>query len=210
MPITLPPPLDSYDKENEAQTRRIIEQSVLTVGGVDLSGVDTSIEDLEGRVTALEAAPTPGVWVELHDETLASAQAEFDIAVGPYGEYEVHIIAVKPATGFTRLQVNGASTGYNGGVIRTAATTLTGNGWGTSALLDSQTNTTTVRAVVNLRVGPHGRVAITGTGVLGSDNTGMVYAGDVEQASVTSVQVDNGALDLSTGSRITIYGRYPV
>lgn len=96
MPITLPPPMDAYDKENEAQTRRIIEQSVLSTGdGVDLNPVNDSIEDLETRVTSLEAVDSMPKWELLVEETLVGNQATpWDVAIPANDATELRVEAL--------------------------------------------------------------------------------------------------------------------
>lgn len=163
----------------------------------------------DGTYTGNVSGEVAGRWVQLADETLSAPNADWEIEVGAYREYEMQLSLVRPSTALPYIEVNSVSEAYNGGTLRTASTTVTGVGWATTGvILDTVAGTATVNALLRFTVNTAtGRVQVSGTGVLGTANTGLVYAGDVQVSSVTSFIISNGAVDAGSGSRVIIRGR---
>jgi hypothetical protein len=205
--------LDSYDKENEAQTRRIIEQSVLTVGGVDLSGVDTSIEDLEERVTVLETADSMPKWTLLAESVLAGTQATpWDLAIPSNDATELRVEALVVGGALTGavLSLRGASTPLagRGRQIRVEGATISAVAVTALELDHPYTLSSTVQGKLWLLARPEIVRGFTAN-TSGTQNTVQMdfFLSDALATAQTARLTYSGTGQFAVGSLLRVYGR---
>lgn len=212
MAITLPAPTETYDKENEAQTRRILEQSV--GGDVDLSPLNTALGDLDDRVTDLENAPGAlPKWELLIEEVLSTNQATpWTITLPANDATELLVDALVVGGTLTSatlaFRVGAADMTGRGRYLQALNTTLTAVNQTAVTIVHGASLSSTVHARFWARLTPELMNGFTAN-TSGTQNTaeGNVFPTQ-DVADVTAVQMRyTGTGQFASGSYVRVYGR---